>query len=234
MLGLPSLALVLHNLTVSPKRAERFIWLFSYDYVNLKLGRIWPENLDFRPGLLVCGALFVIGAVALWFAKRHRVLVLLPLGAAIAFTVYLLGVYLPETSKHWSQKPLISKYYELRASPEEPLVAWQMFWHGETFYTSNDIYDGPKAERTVFLGKTNRADLKAFFGKQRGKNLYGDGEAAHGAPQAPGPGLCQEPHEHRMGGPQQVLPVVDSALSRHDPRLTRLTPGHPGDNIRAL
>ena len=135
----------------------------------MKLGRIWPENLDFRPGLLVCGALFVIGAVALWFAKRHRVLVLLPLGAAIAFTVYLLGVYLPETSKHWSQKPLISKYYELRASPEEPLVAWQMFWHGETFYTSNDIYDGPKAERTVFLGKTNRADLKAFFGKQREK-----------------------------------------------------------------
>ena len=50
----------------------------------------------------------------------------------------------------WSQKGPIAAYYENRRSPEERLIAYQLYWRGETFYTSNEIYEGPTEDRTVF------------------------------------------------------------------------------------
>jgi hypothetical protein len=50
----------------------------------------------------------------------------------------------------WSQKDTIATYYRERRSPEERLIAYQMYWRGETFYTSNEIYEGPTEDRTVF------------------------------------------------------------------------------------
>ena len=51
---------------------------------------------------------------------------------------------------YWSQKDGIAAYYKHRRSPEEKLVAYQMYWRGETFYTKNEIYEGPTEDRTVF------------------------------------------------------------------------------------
>jgi hypothetical protein len=47
-----------------------------------------------------------------------------------------------------------------------------MYWRGETFYTQNQIYEGPKENRTVFLGDRNAEDLKAYLGRSLGKRVF--------------------------------------------------------------
>ena len=44
-----------------------------------------------------------------------------------------------KASPHWGQREVIEAYYKNRESPEEPLVAYQMNWKGENFYTGNHI-----------------------------------------------------------------------------------------------
>jgi hypothetical protein len=47
----------------------------------------------------------------------------------------LLGV-----SDHWGIRVLTQRYYADRESSDEPLVAWQMNWKGENFYTGNRVH----------------------------------------------------------------------------------------------
>jgi hypothetical protein len=170
--GVPLLALVTHDLVSSPQSAQHFIWLFSYDYINTPQGRPWPPELDYRIALVAFAAAFAI--LALLFAVR-RLARFVPAAAGIAaaaFTYFLLDVYCVQTAERWSQKPLIATYYKTRASPDERLAAWQMYWRGETFYTQNEIYEGPPDRRTVFLGDRNVEMLKEWVGKNRGKRAF--------------------------------------------------------------
>ena len=68
----------------------------------------------------------------------------------MAFTFFLLDDFMPKVAPFWSQKGPIAAYYERRRSPDERLCAYMLYWRGETFYTSNEIYEGPAEERTVF------------------------------------------------------------------------------------
>jgi 4-amino-4-deoxy-L-arabinose transferase-like glycosyltransferase len=172
LVGLPLLALALHDLARSPQSAQLFIWLFSYDYVNTPQGRPWPPGLDYRTALVTFGLLFALPVAAL-AVHRLRSTALVGLGlVAVAFTYFLLDVFIPQTANHWSQKPLIAEYYRQRRSPDERLVAWQMFWRGETFYTKNEIFEGPYDKRTVFLGDKNQENLKEYLGRNRGKRTF--------------------------------------------------------------
>jgi 4-amino-4-deoxy-L-arabinose transferase-like glycosyltransferase len=172
LVGIPLLALVTHDLARTPQSAQLFIWLFSYDYVNTPQGRPWPAGLDFRGPIVAWSALFG-AAVALLAVRRVRFSAAIGLAVlAVGFNYYLLDAYLPATAAHWSQKPLIAKYYQLRKSPEERLVAWQMYWRGETFYTKNEIYTGPHEDRTVFLGDKNQENLQAYLARNRGKRVF--------------------------------------------------------------
>jgi hypothetical protein len=47
-----------------------------------------------------------------------------------------------------------------------------MYWRGENFYTSNQIYSGPREERTVFLGDKNFENLKSWMEKHRGRRAF--------------------------------------------------------------
>jgi hypothetical protein len=44
-----------------------------------------------------------------------------------------------KTAPHWGQHEAIQAYYDRRASPDELLVAYQMNWKGENFYTGNHV-----------------------------------------------------------------------------------------------
>jgi 4-amino-4-deoxy-L-arabinose transferase-like glycosyltransferase len=172
LVGLPLLALVTHDLTRTPQSAQLFIWLFSYDYVNTPQGRPWPSELDFRLTIAGWSILFAL-ATAMIGSRKLRAPAAAGLAlVAIGFTYFLLDSYMPRTAAHWSQKPLIAKYYQLRRSPDERLVAWQMYWRGETFYTKNEIYEGPPDRRTVFLGDKNQENLQAWLGRNRGKRVF--------------------------------------------------------------
>src|SRR5262245_52753022 len=70
--GIPLLALVLIDLAAAQKNAQRFIWLFSYDYINTPGGRPWPPALDFRAPLIVFGALAALATVGLGWRRIQR------------------------------------------------------------------------------------------------------------------------------------------------------------------
>ncbi|HEY5283886.1 MAG TPA: glycosyltransferase family 39 protein, partial [Polyangia bacterium] len=152
VVGAPLLALVAFDLTSAQKSAQRFIWLFSYDYVNTPQGRPWPPDMNYVRTLWAFAGLFTLATALLAWRRVRIVATIATLGVAIAFTYFLLDVYIRNAAAHWSQKPLIAQYYRERGSPYERLLAWQLYWRGENFYTQNEIYEGPANERTVFLG----------------------------------------------------------------------------------
>lgn len=89
----------------------------------------WMLGVDRAPGRGV-----VIGAMA----------------SAVVVSVFAVQVFWARTSQHWSQRYLNQTYEEMR-KPGEPLIAFQMDWKGETFYTKN-------SEIQI---KKNASDLRA-------------------------------------------------------------------------
>lgn len=60
-------------------------------------------------------------------------------------------VYFPMLSQHWTHANVIETYFT-RRSPGDDLVAYQMNWHGETFYARNlehQINDGKRLKAIV-------------------------------------------------------------------------------------
>ncbi len=172
VVGLPLLLLVTLGLADAPHAAEKFLWLFSYDYIQSPFGRAWPAALDFRAALTAFGVLFAIGTGLLAVPRLRRAAAwALPL-AAIGFTYFVLDDLMPKVAPSWSQKGPIAAYYRLRRSPDERLIAYRLYWRGETFYTSNEIYDGPMDERTVFDEDGADDRLKAWLQRHRGRRLF--------------------------------------------------------------
>ena len=115
-------------------------------------------------------------ALALWAAPRLRLVGTVGMaGAALALTLYLLDVFLPRIAPRWSQKGPVAAYFQERRSGAERLVAYCLFWRGETFYTKNAIYEGRAEERTVFDGD-DRAEvdrrLRAWVERHAGERHY--------------------------------------------------------------
>jgi hypothetical protein len=95
-------------------------------------------------------------------------------GFAVLWTSWLLDRYLIDLSPHWSQKHVFATYYRLRKGPQEPVVAWMMYWRGENLYTANQIYDHrlDPNEKTVFLGDKNVEKLQAYVNSHRGRRIF--------------------------------------------------------------
>jgi 4-amino-4-deoxy-L-arabinose transferase-like glycosyltransferase len=170
--GTPLLALVAFDLTSAQKSAQHFIWLFSYDYVNTPQGRPWPPDMNYIHTLWVFAGLFTVASALIAWQRVRTIATVATLGVAVAFTYFLLDVYIRTAASHWSQKPLIAQYYRDRHSPYERLLAWQLYWRGENFYTQNEIYEGPANERTVFLGDRNAENLKEYVTSHKGKRMF--------------------------------------------------------------
>jgi hypothetical protein len=108
--------------------------LFTYKYE-----RPWPDGLDFRVPFVVFTVFFVIVLLALTFASlRRHAWVMFGMGSLIACG-WGLNVYLFELAPHWGQRTNVIAYLEKRDSEDPPLVAYQMNWKGENFYTGNRL-----------------------------------------------------------------------------------------------
>jgi 4-amino-4-deoxy-L-arabinose transferase-like glycosyltransferase len=172
LVGIPLVALVAFDFVDAKNSAQKFLWLFSYDYVHNRAGRAWPAALDFSGTVIAFAVAFAIALVAFAVPRVRRYAVVALGGIAIAFTFFLLDGFMPAVAPFWSQKGPIAAYYENRRSPEERLVAFQLYWRGETFYTSNEIYEGPPEERTVFDAEGADDKLKAWIGRHRGRRTF--------------------------------------------------------------
>jgi hypothetical protein len=112
----------------------RLMQLFTYNYK-----RPWPDTLDFAAilgGFTVVAGLLGI-ALSLRSLRRHAVAAACAFG--ILWAVWGLDVYMMAVSPHWGQHEVIEAYYRDRKGPDEALVAYQMNWKGENFYTGNRI-----------------------------------------------------------------------------------------------
>jgi len=141
-----------------PQGYERLIHLFVYNY-----GRPWPTELDYRPiltGFAIVGVVIVVVAA---IRPVRDVAMRAFVGLSMLFCVWALDVYMIDLSPHWGQRELVQRYYDLRASEDEPLIAWQMNWKGENFYTGNRVH--------VFVQLDNRA-LREWLGQNRGRTAY--------------------------------------------------------------
>jgi hypothetical protein len=91
---------------------------------------VWP--------LAIVGAPFVIG-LGLWLARRRLFAVGGWLLAGVLTSAYILNVYIPAASEHWSQRTAIAAYFAQRG-PEDRLLSWWFYYRGETYFTKGDVW----------------------------------------------------------------------------------------------
>jgi 4-amino-4-deoxy-L-arabinose transferase-like glycosyltransferase len=134
----------------------RLMQLFTYRY-----DRAWPDSLDFLPVFAVFVVAASVALLLFAFVRLRRIAAVATGAVAIAFAVFTLDVYLPKCSAHWGQRPLIDAFYRARGADGPPLVAYQMNWKGENFYTGNRV--------AIFV--TSGAPMKNYLGdrKKRGE-----------------------------------------------------------------
>jgi 4-amino-4-deoxy-L-arabinose transferase-like glycosyltransferase len=141
-----------------PQGNERLIQLFVYNY-----GRAWPEHLDYRPVLTGFAIAATLSTAAAAFHYWRPVATRALVGVAVVFCAWGLNVYMADLSDHWGLRDLAQRYYDLRESPEEPLVAWQMNWKGENFYTGNRVH--------VFA-ETDNERMREWLEENQGRTAY--------------------------------------------------------------
>jgi len=147
------------NTSGLPPGSERFIHLFVYNYK-----RPWPEHLDYRPILFGFSCVAVIATLATSIPRLRPSAASGLLGLAVGLCVFCLDVYMLDLTPHWTQRHLIDLYYHERSSSEEPLVAWQMNWKGENFYTGNHVYAFAQLDNKALLAWISQnTGRRAFF-----------------------------------------------------------------------
>jgi hypothetical protein len=159
------LVVVGRDLIIKPEGADqpgaiRLLQLFTYNY-----RRAWPEALDFSAALAaftVVGVVLALG-LAVQRMRRHAVAAVLVFG--FLWGIWGTDVYMENTAQHWGQHEIIAAYYADRASPDEQLVAYQMNWKGENFYTGNHVpaFVSTGSTFTTWLKKQRDAGVKVMY-----------------------------------------------------------------------
>ena len=149
----------------------RLLWLFCYDYVIAPgVGRSWPSPIVYGSRYRVRRNDRVLRDCrgrrgrrggrrgASRTAARAGVVLAVAAALALGWSVWLVDDFLIALSPHWSQKEVIAAYYRLRRGPEEPLIAWNLYWRGENLYTRNEIFSAPDPQRAHRVGPHRRGD----------------------------------------------------------------------------
>jgi 4-amino-4-deoxy-L-arabinose transferase-like glycosyltransferase len=128
------LLLVGRDLLLAPGGSARFLQLMTYRY-----DRRWPSAEAFAPALgavavaaaLACAAL----SVRAWRARAAMAFG----GCAVVFSALLLDGYLVSAAPDGGQRGVFEAFYRSRGSSGSPLVAYQLNWKGENFYSGNNL-----------------------------------------------------------------------------------------------
>jgi hypothetical protein len=126
----------------TPPGSERLIHLFVYNYE-----RPWPTRfLDFRGPLFGFGVMTALSMAGLAVARARAYAAQGVVVASLLFAAWGLNIYMIDITPHWSQRGLFARYYAMRRPQtrdprftHDPIVAHQMNWKGENFYTGNRV-----------------------------------------------------------------------------------------------
>ena len=138
LMALVPLALVGRDFIVGDTRSAvgqlRLLQLFSYNY-----DRLWPQSVSFRSELIAFVIVAILVTAFLVRKQARRVGLYASCSLAVLWSVWVADVYLVQLAPHWGQRELVEAYYTGRANRSELLVAYQMNWKGENFYTGNRL-----------------------------------------------------------------------------------------------
>ncbi|WP_394846068.1 glycosyltransferase family 39 protein [Pendulispora brunnea] len=151
------LALVSRDLGANP---SHLVKLFTYRY-----DRTWPAARAFAPVLVAVGALATLASLALAIRTWRRRAVIALGALAVGCTLVLLDGYLVRCAPNGGQRPIMDAYYRARTDTMTPLVAYELNWKGENFYTGNHLavfMSGGSPMRT-WLDARQRAGEHTFF-----------------------------------------------------------------------
>ena len=86
-------------------------------------------------------------------------------GFGFVWGIWGIDVYMEKTAQHWGQHEIIEAYYADRQSPDQVLVAYQMNWKGENFYTGNHIpaFVSTGSTFTTWLKKKKDEGAKVMY-----------------------------------------------------------------------
>lgn len=138
----------------------RLIQLFTYNY-----RRPWPDSLDFN-SVFIAFTLLAVAACLLVVSRHLRTHATVLLGVtAVAWIGWTANVYLVRTAPHWGQRDTTLAYYANRSGPDEPLVAYQLNWKGENFYTGNRLVSFKKSGGPFkdWISEQREAGVETFF-----------------------------------------------------------------------
>jgi 4-amino-4-deoxy-L-arabinose transferase-like glycosyltransferase len=140
--------------------AIRLLQLFTYNYK-----RLWPDSLDFGAVLTAFAVASVVISIAIAWKKIRAHAVMLFAAVSFVWAVWGIDVYMAKTAPHWGQHEVIAAYYANRATPDEELVAYQMNWKGENFYTGNHIpaFVSTGSSFTSWIKKKKDEGAKVMF-----------------------------------------------------------------------
>ncbi len=138
----------------------QLVGLFIYKY-----SRPYPEGeaYNFFLPLLTFSIIFGTTFIGWTINSFRRFSIVLTLLAGLAFSHFISQHYMVQLAPHWTQKHIIEEYYLLRESDEERLVAFQMNWKGENFYTGN---------RVIPYVSTRNKQFDEWVGKHRGQRHF--------------------------------------------------------------
>ncbi|MFI5299781.1 MAG: glycosyltransferase family 39 protein, partial [Polyangiales bacterium] len=133
-------ALVTRDLASRPdadiKGQERLIQLYTYRY-----DRAWPKDVYFSNVFVGLG-IAMLALLLVMAARAYRRQALVAIVALSALTcAWTLDDYMMKVAPHWGQRPLFEAYYRDRRSDKEPLVAFEMNWKGENFYSGGGLVE---------------------------------------------------------------------------------------------
>jgi hypothetical protein len=162
--GAALVALIGRDLASSPPAnvpgPERLLHLMTYDYE-----RPWPAWLGGALPLGTFAALAAAGCLLAASPRARRVGLGLFAASAFAFAAWTLDAYAVDAAPHWGQRETVAAYYRARRGPNEPLVAFQMNWKGENFYTGNrlPVFTSGGPPLGPWLQTARGAGLRTFF-----------------------------------------------------------------------
>lgn len=137
---------------------QRFVLLFTYRYT-----RAWTSTHAFAPTFLVAGVAAVIAGAAFALRRMRRHALAASSVVAVVLAAILVDVYLPRCAIDGGQRGIFEAYY--RERPKGPIVAYQLNWKGESFYSGNDvaIFVSSGAPLRAYLDRRIREDRGTVY-----------------------------------------------------------------------
>jgi 4-amino-4-deoxy-L-arabinose transferase-like glycosyltransferase len=138
----------------------RFLHLFTYNYA-----RSWPDTLDYSRVLALFTLVAVTCCLFMLVRQARRWAALGLCACSLVVSGWALNVYMVQIAPHWGQRETITEYYKQRSGPEEPLVAYQLNWKGENFYTGNKVpaFVSSGKRFTEWVSGQRKSGVKVMF-----------------------------------------------------------------------